>query len=264
MPSSFRTIKQRLLFIGIAAWGMLFVACTMVDRSPPVALMSPPQIPGATFVGSESCAKCHSNISGNFHDATHAKIKLTGDNGKRSDISCESCHGPASGHIAAGAPNLIVKGGSTTCFQCHTDKQGEFRLPHAHPVLSGKMNCSDCHDPHKADALPGSARQLASANANATCVKCHTAQSGPFVFEHEAMREGCVACHSPHGSVNDKMLKTRTQALCTSCHFQQQTNSNQILYGGADHTAYIQRGTCWTAGCHEQPHGSHVNSSLRF
>jgi hypothetical protein len=26
----------------------------------------------------------------------------------------------------------------------------------------------------------------------------------------------------------------------------------------------VQRGTCWSAGCHEAVHGSHVSSSLRF
>ena len=42
---------------------------------------------------------------------------------------------------------------------------------------------------------------------NATCTKCHTQQKGPFVYEHSAMREGCVACHSPHGSNTEGMMK---------------------------------------------------------
>ena len=38
----------------------------------------------------------------------------------------------------------------------------------------------------------------------------------------------------------------------------------EILIGGRDHAPFLSRGACWSAGCHEAVHGSHVNSSLRF
>ena len=78
------------------------------------------------------------------------------------------------------------------------------------------------------------------------------------------MREGCTVCHSPHGSVNDKMLKSRGTSLCYQCHFQPQASNVSIMHGGVDHSNNVIRGTCWTAGCHEAIHGSHVNSSLRY
>ena len=40
--------------------------------------------------------------------------------------------------------------------------------------------------------------------------------------------------------------------------------AGRLLIGGRDHAPFVQRGTCWSAGCHEAVHGSHVNSSLRF
>ena len=95
------------------------------------------------------------------------------------------------------------------------------------------------------------------------CLQCHPAQRGPYVFEHEAMREGCTTCHAAHGSVNAKLLTVRDSNLCLKCHFQQVRNG-AILIGGSDHTARLQQGTCWTAGCHEAVHGSRVNPSLRF
>jgi hypothetical protein len=61
-----------------------------------------------------------------------------------------------------------------------------------------------------------------------------------------------------------KLLKARNATLCLQCHFQQQTAVGQILIGGRDHVAFLSRGTCWSAGCHEAVHGSQVNSSLRF
>ncbi len=231
----------------------------MVQRT----MLLPPTIPGATFAGSESCVECHEKITSSFHDATHAR--LIADGASPTEIGCESCHGPGSLHVEAGGTLgtiLNPRGNPDTCFQCHTDKRGEFALPHAHPLGEGKLACTDCHDSHKGDATLGGGMQLASAND--TCFQCHSAQQGPFVFEHEAGREGCVVCHSPHGSVNDKMLKARNQTLCLQCHFQEQTVAGDLLIGGRNHNSFVTRGTCWTAGCHEAIHGSHVNSSLRF
>ena len=140
---------------------------------------------------------------------------------------------------------------------------GEVEPVHSHPVLDGKMSCSSCHDPHKGPAVRGGGTSLLTEHD--TCGQCHTAQRGPFVFEHEAVREGCTTCHDPHGTVNDKMLVSRNANLCLKCHFQQQTPSG-IVIGGSNHgsASRLGRGTCWSAGCHEAVHGSQIGSSLRF
>lgn len=252
--------RMSAVYGGIALWGALLVSCVTVNRT---LMFAPPQVAGATFVGSKECAQCHENITSGFHDATHAKLVAQGDAGK--NIGCESCHGPGSLHTkAGGGAGTIINPARNPdgCYQCHLDKRGEFQLQNSHPVAHGKMSCSDCHEAHRGDAVTGGGTQLEPVNAS--CVRCHEAQRGPFVFEHEALRESCTTCHNPHGSVNPKMLKARNQALCLQCHFQQQTITGQLLIGGRDHAAFVQRGTCWTAGCHEAVHGSHVNSSLRF
>jgi len=136
-------------------------------------------------------------------------------------------------------------------------------------VLAGKMTCADCHDPHKGRAREGNAMSLGGRNE--VCQKCHIAQTGPFVFEHAAVREGCVSCHSPHGSMNQKMLNERSANLCLKCHFQDnraiggQSAANDIFFGpSGGHKGNINRGACWSAGCHEAVHGSNVNAALRF
>jgi hypothetical protein len=39
---------------------------------------------------------------------------------------------------------------------------------------------------------------------------------------------------------------------------------NNVLIGATTHTAYLSRGTCWSAGCHTAVHGSNVDAKLRY
>ncbi len=264
-PSSgFQRFAVVLAALGVA---VVAISCATLNR----VVVAPPQIPGATFVGSEACATCHEDVVKNFKTATHSRLMAKGKNAEGVGAGCESCHGPGSLHVAAGGgrntamkQNIINPGKSPqACFQCHIDKQGDFNLPHTHPVLQGKVTCVDCHNPHKGRAVKGGGTNLQGPNE--TCFKCHTAQRGPFVFPHEALREGCTACHAPHGSVNAKMLVERNQNLCLKCHFQQQTSSGTLLIDGVNHaTSLVRQGTCWSAGCHEAVHGSQVNLHLRY
>ncbi|MCP5536310.1 MAG: hypothetical protein H7A51_08770 [Akkermansiaceae bacterium] len=215
------------------------------------------------MVGTEACSDCHEKLVRDFKTADHAKLVTKGKHAP--DIGCESCHGAGSKHVeSGGAIATIVNPGKSpdACLKCHTDVKASFNLPYSHPVMNGKMSCSDCHDPHKGSATKGGGTQIASKNE--TCTQCHVQQQGPFVFEHEAVREGCTTCHSPHGSVNQKMLTERNHTLCLKCHFQDQAGSFDSLYvGGRNHASYVARGTCWTSGCHENVHGSNVDYHLR-
>lgn len=266
--------SKKLLWLGAgsAVLAIILLSCSTTTRT----VLAPPSIPGAQFVGSSECATCHEEITRDFSTATHARLKAPGDNAK--NMGCESCHGPGSLHVTSGgAAHTIInpRQSPNTCFQCHLEVRAKFELPHHHPVLEGKVSCADCHNPHKGDAIKGGATNFAQPikgggtallGENGTCLQCHTAQRGPFVFEHEALREGCVTCHSPHGSVNQRMLTERNQTLCLKCHFQQQTATGAIVISDVDHTAFgfVQRGACWSAGCHEAVHGSQVTDALRY
>jgi predicted CXXCH cytochrome family protein len=255
-----RLFYPRIRQVGLSiatALGALLVACaTTMNRT----ILAPPQIPGAQYAGTAACADCHDDYVREFKGATHSGLKHP----EGMQIGCESCHGPGSLHVeSGGAFHTIINPGRSpeSCFPCHLDKRGEFNLPHAHPVLAGKMSCSDCHNPHQGAAGLSATALLGH---NDTCLQCHTAQRGPFVFEHEATHEGCTTCHNPHGSVNNKMLTARNANLCLKCHFQEHRPGGEILIGGQAHAGRLRTGTCWTAGCHEAVHGSHVNTSLRF
>ena len=273
MSSPSRWTKSTLIFGGAAIWGLLLVSCVMVDRT----VVAPPQIAGATYVGSKECAQCHEDKTGHFASSSHARLALK--DGKDRDIGCEACHGPASKHVAAGGgKGSIVNPGKSpeACFQCHLDKRGQFALPNSHQVLNGKMSCGDCHDVHEGAAIAGTGFDIEKQTA--TCTKCHTQQKGPFVYEHGAIKEGCTACHNPHGTVNQKMLLARDANLCLRCHLEApvattvngvvtssgQINANAILNGTENHNSRLMQGACWTAGCHEAPHGSNVSYHFRY
>ncbi len=102
---------------------------------------------------------------------------------------------------------------------------------------------------------------LAMARPNEACAQCHRDQTRPFVFDHPAMREGCAACHNPHGSINRMMLNQADHNLCFRCHAQVQGRLQPVKFTSAHslHTFYLQEGTCWSAGCHTAVHGSDVD-----
>ncbi len=251
--------KKSLMIGGAAAWGLLLISCMMVDRTAVV----PPQIPGATYVGTKECTQCHEEQTGHFATATHAKLALA--DAKVGNTGCEACHGPGSLHVKAGGGRGTIinpKKSPEACFQCHLDKRGQFALPNSHQVMNGKMSCADCHDPHEGPAIKGTGASLEAENE--TCTKCHTAQKGPFIFKHNAMKEGCIACHNPHGTVNQKMLVARDANLCLRCHLEVSSTPGTLNVGGEDHRSRLNSTTCWGVGCHEAIHGSNINKALRY
>lgn len=226
-------------------------------------VVMPPAVPGATYVGSDACDQCHDKIVKDFPTSSHFRLTAAGSNAM--NVGCEICHGPASAHVeSGGAARTLVHPDKNpeACFQCHTHLRGEFSLPNRHPLQDGHVGCSSCHEPHRGDAHRGGGTALLSESE--TCLKCHPNQRGPHIFEHEAMREGCVACHQPHGSVNPQLLTERNANLCLKCHMQPQLAEGTFDVGGRDHSLFLTQGTCNSAGCHEAVHGSQVSPSLRF
>jgi DmsE family decaheme c-type cytochrome len=148
-----------------------------------------------------TCLKCHQD------ERTLAHV----DQGshRRNNVGCLACHSPAErrGHVAEDAER--------SCRKCHADVAAQFQQPNHHPVPEGRMYCSSCHDVHGARPR---IRNLALTQDS--CVKCHRAYRGPFVFAHQAGRQdGCIACHVPHGTSNRRLLlQTNSQQNCIACH----------------------------------------------
>ena len=268
-----RTRPAKLVALSAAGAALTLVLISCGTLSQPI--MAPPNIPGATFVGSKACADCHEELVRDFKTAGHSRLMAKGKNAE--NAGCESCHGPGSLHVSSGGGARTIinpRKDPETCFQCHLEIRAKFNLPYRHPVPEGRVSCSDCHNPHKGSVFKGGG-STNMMGKNEVCFQCHQAQRGPFVFQHEATREGCTTCHDPHGSVNQKQLVARNQILCLKCHFQQQKvqgqgqvyAQGQLRIGNENHGAgdgKLSQGTCWSGGCHEAVHGSQVNSHLRY
>ena len=213
----------------------------------------------ATYVGTETCATCHEKEFREFNLSTHSRIDIKEEG--NSVQGCEMCHGPGSIHAdEGGGKNNIInpRKDPTVCFNCHLDKKAEFRLPYHHPVLEGKMACADCHSSHGPDARPWTTTSME--DVNEACFQCHKEQRGPFVWEHEGIREGCTTCHKVHGSIHEKMLIARDNNLCLRCH----TQTDFPTIGKQGHGGRLPQGTCFSAGCHTAVHGSNFDDHLRY
>ncbi len=192
---------------------------------------------------SERCQGCHEygEEHSNFLRSVHAT----------NNVSCVDCHSP---HFAKESQQLLTKGQPQLCYTCHLDVKPEFSKPFHHRVEEKLVQCTDCRNPH-GGFLTKQVR--ATAAQDQVCFKCHVEKAGPFVFEHAAVKtEGCVACHTPHGSTNPRLLKrSQVNLLCLECHTL--TVDSDIPGIPSFHNQAQKYQACTM--CHTQIHGSNFS-----
>jgi len=162
--------------------------------------------------------------------------------------------------------------GADACTSCHEEVATAFAAgPHAGigHMHGGTGNpCETCHGPGAAHiAAHGEAskvlnpakarREEIEADVNQVCSKCHGEMRGPFVHEHAAIKaEGCIACHSAHGSPNAHLLrKADAAALCLQCHSPAMATAAHRAKPGP-----AEAQTC--TDCHTHIHGSDVSAAF--
>jgi len=141
------------------------------------------------------------------------------ESGKHSlnDVTCSNCHsihGRDRNPTIAPFQTTFRPNESEVCGTCHQDIRAQTLKPSHHPIVEGKIKCSDCHNPHGAI----SPVMLRNASVNDQCLSCHADKRGPFVFSHPPVEENCASCHNPHGSSHYKLLNEHAPNLCQDCH----------------------------------------------
>ncbi len=235
---------------------------------------------------SGSCEDCHGPMSKHLAEPRHKPAyvvsfmhgKLTTDQKSSVCLQChqdgQQMHWQTSIHASAG--NTCINchkvmamtdpvqdrlDQSNVCFTCHMDKRAQMHERSHHPILDGKVVCSDCHNPH------GSAGpyQLVKNTVNQVCYQCHAEKRGPFLWEHQPVREDCTNCHNPHGTNNPRMLKVKMPYLCEQCHGE--AYHPATLYTGTgippNGAAQQMLGRACT-NCHSMIHGSNSPSGSHF
>ncbi len=217
--------------------------------------------PAVTFSRNEpaaeknsACLGCHDNAArrhwmGSMHDIQ--------------ETSCVDCHDVHAENDAV----LAIETQPEVCYACHAEQRAQFLRQSRHPVQGatgatshiGLMSCTDCHNPH------GSAGEasLIQNTINETCYECHAEKRGPFLWEHQPVREDCSNCHEPHGSNYEPLLTGRGPWLCQQCH--NAWNHPSTAYSGTGIPAQgaspqVLAGQC--LNCHSQIHGSNHPSGV--
>ena len=195
-----------------------------------------------------SCQDCHDN---------QEQMHWVGSAHQQENLACSDCH---QSHTRQD-PVLEGQAAQALCLDCHTQVRAELQLPSRHPIIEGKTDCVDCHNPHGGlgDA------SLREVTLNDNCFSCHQDKRGPFLWEHPPAAEDCSLCHRPHGSVHEPLLTARGPALCQQCHAAAFHPSvpygGEGLAGGSANQNLLGKNCL---NCHSQVHGSNHPSGARL
>jgi predicted CXXCH cytochrome family protein len=85
----------------------------------------------------------------------------------------------------------------------------------------GEQECSSCHDElsigNMVEPEPG------------LCYTCHENLGETYSYLHGPVAGGyCTACHDPHRSKNEHLLKLTGAALCFYCHMEESVRRNEM------------------------------------
>jgi DmsE family decaheme c-type cytochrome len=237
-----------------------------------------------------NCTTCH-DPHGNLKETTRRDLCLSCHKGapvmawhssihELNGVECTDCHDPHPrshvqqfvniNHFQVERPKRLAMSVQQpeTCYKCHPKIFALNQMPSHHPIMEGKMVCSDCHDPHgQMD------RNLKAETVNLLCYKCHAEKQGPFAYPHPPVTENCAICHEPHGTVANNLLRQPPVFLCLRCHSgHSRTASHPAIAAANINTQPNIRQALYTncTQCHTQIHGTDLpaptepNGSVMF
>ncbi len=204
---------------------------------------------------SGACLNCHEN-------STQLALWDSGIHRKK-DVACSNCHsihkGPqmAKGYGTGLSPLGYSPGAEyQVCGTCHLDIKAQVNRRSHHPIVEGRITCSNCHQPHGSMGPS----QIKADSVNQLCFKCHAEKRGPFMWEHQPVEENCAACHTPHGSVHLKLTVEKVPNLCQGCHegtrHPATRYSRETLFTGSAPSSRSFGRSC--LNCHTNIHGSNA------
>ncbi len=198
---------------------------------------------------SEEPQAAQAEICGQCHVTPHQAAMVSTDPHGNAGLACADCH---TLHYNE-SPKLNKDDRENYCLACHSNVAAEFKRRSSHPLEAENIRCVDCH------SQDGASDPMMATGLDWTCQGCHSELSGPFPFEHEVVNQhavnggGCIECHQPHGSSNDRLLSQPGSGTCNSCHGVPPLHRTR--HGGLGASM-----PC--VDCHSDIHGSYDNKKL--
>lgn len=163
------------------------------------AAQTPP--PTNTYIGSDKCGFCHTDLYKNFYKNPHYKSIASGKETPEK-TGCEGCHGPGGDHMSAG-------GGAATI--------------RAFPQMTPTQVIDTCLSCHAKDFSRANIRRSAHTEADVVCTNCHSIHSSttPKFLLAKKQAELCYGCHAPIRAQFNMPVKHRVNEgviQCTDCH----------------------------------------------
>ncbi len=230
----------------------------------------------ATYAGDAVCKACHAAQFEKFSKTVMGKIFASNPRNDLEKQNCESCHGPASEHVAKGGgkgvgiPVTFRKGTEESataqneaCLACH--QRGVQTYWEASPHAGRGIGCVSCHtimektsDRFQLAKVDDKTPFFNKRAQTEVCGQCHLQRKAVLQrSSHMPMREGkiaCSDCHNPHGTPNPVMLKqASTNENCYSCHTERR---GPFMW---EHVPVMEN----CANCHD-PHGSNNDRLLKL
>ena len=224
----------------------------------------PPKPDSAFGKTSKTTAEAKNAACMTCHQADAKRSHWEGSAHQAKDVACSSCHKIHTAHDNV----RDKKTQPEVCFACHKEQRAQVNKPSHHPIMEGKVACSDCHNAHGSVGP----KLMKRDSVVETCYTCHMEKRGPFVHNHEPVSDDCSNCHNPHGTVAENLLKVRAPMLCHQCHTphggfipqllgaQTPALKNSATQSGKSTTNLTQGRSCMN--CHTQVHGTNNPSTV--
>lgn len=180
--------------------------------------------------GEELCFDCHKDINDDVR-FKHRSLKK--------DKGCLNCHNP---HASTKSKHLLQTEVPSLCNKCHNTDKLSFKRKHMnYPVANS--DCGSCHNPHGSNKRGMVFDVAHTAVFEGKCADCHQEptslktkkQTTQLCSEcHRDMVEktlnkyrvhwplvdkvGCMNCHNPHATKEQKLLRGTLIDVCGKCH----------------------------------------------